>query len=80
MYACVSAGFCCAATEGRLDGADIDADPGKGGSWFISKGGGGGRPSADDGECELFRTSELSEGENMPLGGNRGFMDAWFHG
>lgn len=55
-------------------------EPGNGGSWFTSKGGGGGRPSADDGEFELFRTNEFSDGENIPRGGNRGFIEFWFHG
>lgn len=41
--------------------------------------GGGGRPSADDGELELFRTSELSDGENIPRGGNNGLIEPWFH-
>lgn len=40
-----------------------------GGRAFISYGGGGGRPSEVVGELLEFRTIELSEGENKPLGG-----------
>lgn len=54
--------------------------PGNGGNWFMSNGGGGGSPSADVGEFELLRSWEFSDGENIPRGGNRGFIDPWFHG
>lgn len=53
--------------------------PGNGGNWFIwfmSKGGGGGSSLADEGELELLRNCELSDGENIPRGGNSGFTDA----
>lgn len=56
---------------GRLAETDMDADAGKGGSWFRSYGGGG-SPSEAVGEFELLRTREPSEGENKPLGNGFG--------
>jgi hypothetical protein len=56
-----------------LDGADIGKEVEKGGSGFISKGGGG-NPSLVLGEFVLCRIIELIDGENIPLGGKRGFM------
>ena len=44
--------------------------PGNGGSWFTSKGGGGGKPSIEEGELELFLTPAPTDGENIDLFGN----------
>lgn len=42
-------------------------------------GGGGGRPSDALGELELFRTSALSEGENIGRWGKVEFIDGCVH-
>lgn len=83
MYA-IACACCCAAIAGRVVGADIDVDVGRGGRWLMSyfmSNGGGGNVSVAEGELELPRARDAAnvferEGENNP----RGWLNVFVHG